>query len=511
MARTTTRSAFKSGAQPIQDPVQLSSPPATPGSRNNDFNIDDMPEPTPKKRTPRKVAPATPKSSRKRTRAAVIKNEAINELPHNLGKIPENLLKDADVDEGSPAKKPRRSRVTTEKVSLKKADVDDLVDKALTTPKSPRKSKKKAPSLTPGESPYPNWPHPTPEECHEVNRLLSTIHGEVKPPETIPLPSLTVAGCGEVPSVLDALIRTVLSAATSGTNSSRAFAGLVKKFGILEEGIGQGSVDWNKVRLAETSDIFDAIKSGGLAKDKSKNIKTILEMVWQENQTRRDQLVASSSAPGSEKEGPQEKDVEIAKADEGVISLDHLHLLDTDEAFQALMKYPGVGVKTSACVLLFCLRRPCFAVDTHVFRLCQWLGWVPPPGDPAGLPPGTKRKFTGPSRDSTYSHCQVRVPDELKYPLHQLFIMHGKTCPRCRAITGENSEGWDEGCVIDHLVKRTGVRKGLGASPMKGGKARNTSKASKIKSKAKSKEVEESDAESSELSDVPDEEEEDTS
>jgi hypothetical protein len=26
---------------------------------------------------------------------------------------------------------------------------------------------------------------------------------------------------------------------------------------------------------------------------------------------------------------------------------------------------------------LFCLQRPCFAVDTHIFRLCRWLGWIP--------------------------------------------------------------------------------------------------------------------------------------
>jgi len=48
----------------------------------------------------------------------------------------------------------------------------------------------------------------------------------------------------------------------------------------------------------------------------------------------------------------------------------------------------------------------------------------------------------------------------LKYSLHQLFIRHGQACGRCRAITGESSEGWDEGCVIDHLVTRTGVKKG---------------------------------------------------
>jgi hypothetical protein len=65
------------------------------------------------------------------------------------------------------------------------------------------------------------------------------------------------------------------------------------------------------------------------------------------------------------------------------------------------------------------------------------------------------------SEITAFSHLEVRIPDHLKYSLHQLFIRHGKSCPRCRAITGESSAGWEEGCVIDHLVTRTGKRKGV--------------------------------------------------
>jgi hypothetical protein len=110
------------------------------------------------------------------------------------------------------------------------------------------------------------------------------------------------------------------------------------------------------------------------------------------------------------------------------------------------------------------------------------------------LAPGAKGKFIGPTRNSTYAHCEIRIPDDLKYPLHQLFIRHGKTCPRCRAITGENSEGWKKGCVIDHLVTRSGGRKGGDASPIKVGKGPNA------KGKKKRKQDEESEAESSALS-----------
>lgn len=37
---------------------------------------------------------------------------------------------------------------------------------------SPKKAKKENYGLTPGKSPYPEYPHPTPEECKEVVRLL---------------------------------------------------------------------------------------------------------------------------------------------------------------------------------------------------------------------------------------------------------------------------------------------------------------------------------------------------
>ncbi|EEP78724.1 predicted protein [Uncinocarpus reesii 1704] len=285
------------------------------------------------------------------------------------------------------------------------------------------------------ETPFPDWEYPTVEQCEEVSRLLSSIHGEVKAPETIPLPSLTISGCGEVPSVLDALIRTLLSGATTGNNSAMAFQGLVKRFGVLQDGVGKGSVDWNKVRHAPVGEIRDAIKSGGLADIKSKHIKEILTMVYEENIARRNEL----QTDGKAKHGNR-----VDHADEHMLSLDYMHALSKDEAMQRFIKYPGIGVKTAACVVLFCLRRPCFAVDTHVFRLSKWLGWIP------------SEKV---NEITAFRHLEVRVPDHLKYSLHQLFIFHGKECPRCRAMTGVSSEGWEKGCVIDHLVKRTGKRK----------------------------------------------------
>jgi endonuclease III len=521
MARATRNSAAKvqtdtPSTVAKQEPAQLSSPPATPVPRNarkrkavkqEEANGDDAPA----------KASVTPKST-KRVKKSAIKEENINDLPHGLGAIPDLPPKD-EVDSGTPPKKTAKPKKTTKASKAKKEEVDEIVAKATSTTdassKKNAKTKNNAYGLTPGHTPYPNWPHPTPEECQEVTRILSKLHGKVEAPKTIPMPSLDVSGCGEVPSVLDALIRTRLSAATSGTNSSRAFAGLVARFGILKSGIGKGSVDWNAVRLADTKEVFEAIKSGGLADVKSKDIKKILQMVWEENQERRKALQSSTSeAAGESTEPASEKEEEVEKAAQDIVSLDHLHLLSTDDAFTHLTRYPGIGPKTASCVLLFCLQRPSFAVDTHVFRLCKWLNWVPPAGDPAGLAPNAKGPFTGPTRNSTYAHCEVRVPDDLKYPLHQLLIRHGKGCPRCRAITGEGSADWDKGCVIEHLVKRDGVRKGGGSAsgtPLKKGKAKGKKKAvvSEDESEAAMSEV--SDAESSVLSDLVSDEEEEVS
>ncbi|KAI9657389.1 MAG: hypothetical protein M1821_003071 [Bathelium mastoideum] len=482
MTRRVTRSAAANTTQakepPIkQEPQQLSSPAATPiaqngrntGRRKPKLESSDDSTNHPSTSGQR----SSPASSRKRIRTS-LKQEDEEELPHNLGnssKKPNQSKPTAGRDE-TPKKKLRTSQrnsatqdPTPEKAKRSPGSHDGEVK--ANTPKSSKKGKKDKDNnygLTKGETPFPEWPHPTPEECHEVVRELSKAHGEVKVPKTIPLPSLNVAGCGEVPSVLDALVRTRLSAATSGTNSSRAFQGLVQKFGVIEEGIGKGSVNWDKVRTAPTREVFEAIKSGGLADVKSRDIQSILQMVYEENQARRESLVKAESDEGTkgpdgvENEPAGEKKEEIERADSQVLSLDHLHLLSNDDAFDHLIKYPGIGPKTASCVLLFCLQRPSFAVDTHVFRLCKWLRWVPP---------------TKATRNTTYSHCEVRIPDELKYPLHYLLIKHGKTCPRCRAITGETSADWGKGCPIEHLVKRAGVRKG--------GSGGSTKKTKKIK------------------------------
>ncbi|TID16037.1 gb [Venturia nashicola] len=477
-----------------QEPEQLSSPPATPAParkrppaparirspaparirspapariRSPAKKVPAQTKATPVKvRAENLVEPVTPKSGRKRKvkETDVPAEGDPEELPHNLG---------TKIKVTTPARKKVKSIDAIEdglndpenrKIADKlEAEFGDPEAVHASPPKSAKKAK--ASTHTPGLSPFPDHPYPTPEQCIQVERILSTLHGPRNPPAEIPKASLTVAGCGEVPHVLDALIRTRLSAATTGKNSSMAFQGLVDTFRTVTDAYGRESVDWNAVRLATQPEVKKAIESGGLSNNKSKDIKAILDLVYAENQARSKALLASDDkAPGEENESDMEKKAEISRAEDDILSLDHLHLLPTNEAFDKLVSYPGIGDKTASCVLLFCLRRPSFAVDTHVFRLCKWLGWVPPKA----------------SRNQTFSHCEVRVPNNLKYPLHQLLIAHGKECPRCRANTGPSNADWDKGCVIEELVTRTEARKTGEPKTPKGKGVKGGKKAKKI-------------------------------
>ena len=449
------------------------------------------PDPSIKKPTKKQTLNAEPQdeskqpanTGRKRKREAPVPKaeEGYNELPHNMGNGPSAKAKVkeeevADVKSSSNIANDAVKNIAKEEQA---EDAQEVIEGAEIVDEVEGPVKKKAKTatpygLTPGRSPFPDWPHPTPEEAQVVHDLLLTeIPNERKSsivqPDTIPPPSEQVAGCGQVPSILDALIRTLLSAATTGKNSSSSFQGLVKNFGLETKGLGKGSVDWNAVRQAPQKDVFKAIESGGLADSKSKNIKKILDMVYTDNEERRNALLKAKEAG---EKFTVEKEAELLLLQQGVLTLDYYHVLSTEDALNTFIKYPGIGVKTASCVALFCMQRPSFAVDTHVFRLCQYLGWVPPDDS---LGPRQKK----PDRNSTFSHCEVRIPDKLKYGLHQLFLNHGKKCPRCRAITGEKSAGWAEAnCVIEHLVKRLGAKKG-GLDNLK--KASKTKKGKKAK------------------------------
>ncbi|KAI1652859.1 DNA glycosylase [Daldinia decipiens] len=233
------------------------------------------------------------------------------------------------------------------------------------------------------KSPYPDFPRPTPEECQRAYDVLAKVHGERKRPEKILSAPADRAGCGDAPSVLDALVRTILSQNTSNKNSTRAKLDMDEVYGS-----GDSEERWAAIAAGGPEKLEKAIARGGLGGVKSRVIVEILDQVKQRY---------------------------------GKYSLDHLLRLeaggDDEEAMRELISFRGVGPKTASCVLLFCVGRASFAVDTHVHRLTGMMGWRP----------------ASASRDEAFAHLDARVPDALKYGLHVLLIEHGRACPECKA------------------------------------------------------------------------------
>jgi endonuclease III len=132
---------------------------------------------------------------------------------------------------------------------------------------------------------------------------------------------------------LDVLIETILSQSTANVNSDRAFENLKRRF-----------PTWEQARRARASSIEAAIRSGGLAKQKSVRIKKLLNEIYERR---------------------------------GSLDLSFLKTAPLKEAKQFLASFKGVGPKTIACTLLFACNRAVFPIDTHIFRIARRLGLIP--------------------------------------------------------------------------------------------------------------------------------------
>lgn len=260
--------------------------------------------------------------------------------------------------------------------------------------------------------PFPDFQRPLPEECQAARDALAALHGEpdVKEVEDSAESKVPAASSSQGDdhseashqqrTVLDSLVRTILSQNTTDTNSVRAFKSLKAQFPA-----------WESVRTAPEGAVEEAIRCGGLADIKTQRIKVILNTLLDER---------------------------------GECTLEYLRELDDEAIKTELTRFKGVGKKTVACVLMFCLRRKEFPVDTHVWRISKSLGWVP-------------AKAT---RDQAYDHLNLRVPDSVKYDLHVLLVRHGKRCPRC-AKNGQPRFAADGPCPLTPVMLS-------GGSPGKG-------------------------------------------
>jgi len=167
---------------------------------------------------------------------------------------------------------------------------------------------------------------------------------------------------------LDVLIGTILSQHTSDINTARAFASLRARF-----------PHWRAIVAAPTSDVADAIRTGGLANVKAPRIQQVLRVI---------------------------------AAESGDLSLDAIHDLPPQQADAWLRALPGVGPKTAACVLLFSLGLPTMPVDTHVHRVSRRLGII---DDESSA-----------ERAHSAFHEMLGSDRDLTYALHLNLIEHGR-------------------------------------------------------------------------------------
>ena len=89
------------------------------------------------------------------------------------------------------------------------------------------------------------------------------------------------------------------------------------------------------------------------------------------------------------------------------------------ETFVELTELPGVGRKTANCILSYAFHQPAIAVDTHVHRISNRLGWIK-----TATPEESEEKL------------QKIVPKELWIEVNRLLVDHGqRTClprnPKC--------------------------------------------------------------------------------
>lgn len=178
---------------------------------------------------------------------------------------------------------------------------------------------------------------------------------------------------------MDELVSCILSQSTNDTNRDRAFARLKERF-----------PNWEAARFAALDDLIDAVRPAGLANQKAPRIQEALAAIF-----------------------------ETA----GEYNIDFLNDLPLSEAKAWLISLKGIGPKTAAIVLCFAYGRPAFPVDTHIYRVCKRVGFLP-------------EKL---SADDAHPVMEAIAPPEDYYQFHIQVIQHGRdtcharkpACDRC--------------------------------------------------------------------------------
>jgi endonuclease-3 len=193
------------------------------------------------------------------------------------------------------------------------------------------------------------------------------------------------------------LVYTILSQHTSDLNSERAFKSLIATFETLDA-VADASVD----------SIEEAIRRGGLAKQKAPRIKNVLCQI-------RDEI--------------------------GSFDLSFLAEMPLDEAKAWLKRLNGIGPKTAAIILCFSLGMPAMPVDTHIFRVSRRLGLIGPKVN----------------ADKAHDILEPLVAPEDVFAFHMYLIQHGRqVCKAQRPLCDECALAW--GCRERPKIEREALR-----------------------------------------------------
>jgi endonuclease III len=178
---------------------------------------------------------------------------------------------------------------------------------------------------------------------------------------------------------VDELVLTLLSQSTTDVNSWRGYEALRARF-----------PSWDAVADAPLAAVEEAIRPGGLSRQKAPRIQALLRRI---------------------------------RAEHGAITLEGIAAMPPDEALAYLMSFHGVGRKTASCVLLFSLGLPAMPVDTHVLRVARRLELIPATA----------------SADQAHDLLEALLPEENYLTFHVNMIAHGRrtctarhpACERC--------------------------------------------------------------------------------
>ncbi|RMZ85210.1 hypothetical protein DV738_g407, partial [Chaetothyriales sp. CBS 135597] len=320
---------------------------------------------------------------------------------------PDEPIEPEDVDEGK----------ADETIEEDESDVTDpkpaLRRKLAKPPAGGHLSKKYRVSFN--WTPYDGHAHPTAEECQQVADILTKwtlekngydINVEL---ERVAKKPLHGARGGTVHSI----INVVMSQATKNEHAIVVQNQLTKDFPYTVNGEKRVTniPNYHIMMKLEPRELSNHIRGAGFGNQRAIHILGVLNSVYKENEKL---LQVDGKLPDDIETGNPPNAPDFVP---GMLSLDFLNGKTKEEIFQWLLSIDGIGVKSAVCVLEFEFGYPLCAVDTHVFNMASWLGW---------LPEECK------DEDKAFCHLDARIPENLKHALHQLFWQHMQLCIPCK-------------------------------------------------------------------------------